>query len=266
MLTNIRLNNEPSRPIGYAVYITNLMVAIDDNLCINVINESSVVLSFNKNSFTLVERSEHLLAYYLTLMAEKPPYLIDCILSYDTLLIEFDCLKFDHYYVISQLKLLKTVTHQKTESHHARIHEVDVCYQYNSKHCPNDMEIVSNFLKLSRSQIIDLHTNIQFMVFAIGFMPNFAYLGELPEKINMPRLPKPRLKVPAGAVAIADNQTAIYPNVSPGGWHIIGYAPSFLCSKTQIEFKMSDKIIFKSIDEKAFFDQVNCLPEAKIKI
>ncbi len=229
----------------------------------SVLNESSVLLSFeaNQNPFTLVERSEYLLPYYLSLMAQKPAYLVDCILSYDTLLIEYDCLRYDHFYVMSQLKSLSTEPYKTSDPEQHIIHEIDVCYERKSEHFPNDMQIVSDYLNLTTTQIIDMHSNTQFMVFAIGFMPNFAYLGELPEHLNMPRLSKPRLKVPAGAVAIADNQTAIYPNVSPGGWHIIGYAPCFLNSETQVEFKMSDKVRFRRIDEKAFFEQTNSIPQ-----
>jgi KipI family sensor histidine kinase inhibitor len=72
---------------------------------------------------------------------------------------------------------------------------------------------------------VALHTGQDFLVYCIGFLPGFTYLGELPPELDTPRLPVPRTRVPAGSVGIAGRQTGIYPVESPGGWRIIGRTP-----------------------------------------
>lgn len=79
---------------------------------------------------------------------------------------------------------------------------------------------------LSENELIALHSGQTYHVFAIGFSPGFAFLGQLPASLQLPRRGTPRAQVPAGAVAIANKQTAVYPNPSPGGWHIIGRCPT----------------------------------------
>jgi inhibitor of KinA len=75
---------------------------------------------------------------------------------------------------------------------------------------------------LSRGELVGLHSGRQYRAYFLGFLPGFAYCGKLDPRIVAPRLPRPRERVPAGAVAIADGQTAVYPLDSPGGWRLIG--------------------------------------------
>jgi KipI family sensor histidine kinase inhibitor len=88
-----------------------------------------------------------------------------------------------------------------------------------------DLESLAERAGLSVSKVIDLHASSEYRVYAIGFAPGFAYLGEVDERIAAPRLATPRASVPRGSVAIADRQTAVYPSVSPGGWNLIGRCP-----------------------------------------
>ena len=78
---------------------------------------------------------------------------------------------------------------------------------------------------VTEDEIIALHSQPRSMVFMLGFAPGHAYLGVHDEKLNIPRRPSPRTAVPAGAVAVANRQTVIYPNRLPGGWNIIGATP-----------------------------------------
>ena len=75
---------------------------------------------------------------------------------------------------------------------------------------------------ISASDAIDIFVSRTYRVYMIGFLPGFAYMGEVDERIATPRRPSPRLKVPRGSVGIAGRQTGIYPLESPGGWQIIG--------------------------------------------
>jgi len=96
---------------------------------------------------------------------------------------------------------------------------------------------------------------MQYRVYAIGFAPGFAYLGEVDARIAAPRLATPRKKVPKGAVAIADRQTAVYPAVSPGGWNLIGLCPVDMFNpnaKPTMPVQVGDKVQFKSIEREEF--------------
>ena len=79
--------------------------------------------------------------------------------------------------------------------------------------------------ELSIDEIISLHSEISYTVYGIGFLPGFLYLGGLNNKLHFPRRNMPRMEVVKGSVGIGGGQTGIYPQTSPGGWHIIGKTP-----------------------------------------
>jgi inhibitor of KinA len=85
-----------------------------------------------------------------------------------------------------------------------------------------DLDSVADHAGVSSQDVIDVHSGTGYRVYMVGFAPGFPYLGGLDERIACPRLKTPRLKVPAGSVGIAESQTGVYPNASPGGWQIIG--------------------------------------------
>ncbi|WP_096702100.1 5-oxoprolinase subunit PxpB [Magnetospirillum sp. 15-1] len=95
-----------------------------------------------------------------------------------------------------------------------------------------DLEAVAAACGLSAPQVIDVHAGGAYRVHMLGFMPGFAYMAELPPSIRLPRRAEPRLKVPAGSLAMADAMTAIYPWDSPGGWHLIGSTDMRLFDQT----------------------------------
>jgi KipI family sensor histidine kinase inhibitor len=91
-----------------------------------------------------------------------------------------------------------------------------------------DLGAVAGQASLSEDAAIELHAAQLYQVYMLGFLPGFAYLGDLPEPLRLPRSHTPRVRVPAGSVAIAADMTAIYPLESPGGWHLIGFSPVVL--------------------------------------
>jgi KipI family sensor histidine kinase inhibitor len=100
-----------------------------------------------------------------------------------------------------------------------------------------------------------MHTEQEYRVYAMGFAPGFAYLGELPEKLRLPRLDNPRTKIPAGSVAIAEAQTAVYPSESPGGWNIIGRTAETLYdpqADSISPMKVGDRVQFKAVSKDEF--------------
>ena len=97
-----------------------------------------------------------------------------------------------------------------------RLHRIPVLYD------GPDLEDVARALSMSAAEVVALHTRPIYRVFLVGFVPGWAYLGPLPEELELPRRDVPRTSVAAGSVAIAGRQTGIYPLAVPGGWHLIG--------------------------------------------
>jgi KipI family sensor histidine kinase inhibitor len=97
-----------------------------------------------------------------------------------------------------------------------RLHRIPVVYD------GPDLEAVATELHLSPPDVVELHVRPIYRVFLVGFVPGWAYLGPLPDELVLPRRKSPRTHVPAGSVAIAGQETGIYPLDSPGGWHLIG--------------------------------------------
>ncbi|RUO38537.1 allophanate hydrolase [Aliidiomarina shirensis] len=89
----------------------------------------------------------------------------------------------------------------------------------------NDMARVCEQSGLSFDEVVAIHSGRDYQVYALGFAPGFAYLGALDERIQLPRLANPRKNIAAGSVGIAEGQTAVYPQESPGGWNILGFSP-----------------------------------------
>lgn len=105
-----------------------------------------------------------------------------------------------------------------------RLHRIPVVYD------GPDLAEVAAATGLREQRVVALHTRPIYRVFMIGFCPGWSYLGPLPEELHLPRRSVPRTSVPAGSVAIAGDQTGVYPLVTPGGWHLIGTTrlPMFL--------------------------------------
>ncbi|WOD09091.1 carboxyltransferase domain-containing protein [Marinomonas sp. GJ51-6] len=102
---------------------------------------------------------------------------------------------------------------------------------------------------MSMEEVIKRHSETTYRAYAIGFTPSFAFLGNTPKELHVPRKTTPRLKVPIGSVALAENQTAVYPSVTPGGWQIIGRTPVQLVdwgSENLALIAMGDSVRFES--------------------
>ncbi len=88
-----------------------------------------------------------------------------------------------------------------------------------------DLEYCAQAKGMSPARLIELHSETDLRVYMLGFLPGFAFLGDLPEEIAMPRRVEPRLRVPPGTLAMTGKLTAIYPWESPGGWNLLGSCP-----------------------------------------
>ncbi len=121
-----------------------------------------------------------------------------------------------------------------------------------------DLAEVAKQCQLSVTEVISLHSQRTYRAYALGFTPGFCYLGSLDKKLRLPRKSTPRVTVPKGAVAIAEQQTAIYPNISPGGWHIIGQTPIEMFQKNETSFRpkinLGQQVKFIPINKQTFIE------------
>lgn len=119
-----------------------------------------------------------------------------------------------------------------------------------------DLPFVAAHSGLSEEEVVRRHSGGSYLVYMLGFLPGFAYLGGMDECIACPRLETPRTRIPAGAVGIAGGQTGIYPLASPGGWQLIGRTPlrMFRMEAGQGVFALSagDRVRFVPIDAVTF--------------
>lgn len=134
----------------------------------------------------------------------------------------------------------------------ARRWSIPVCYDPD---LGEDLAELAATRGLNRDQAVALHTGADFFVHMLGFMPGFAYMGGVPDALRLPRRSSPRLKVPAGSVALADQLCAVYPWESPGGWHLIGRTPvNFfdLARQPSVLLAAGDSVRFRAVDRATF--------------
>jgi KipI family sensor histidine kinase inhibitor len=177
--------------------------------------------------------------------------LVDMVPSYASLLIIYDAMQTDHLSVAHRVRqaVHALASSQATEG------RAIVLPVYYDPEVGEDLAPLAERAGLSIEQVIALHAGSEYRVYAIGFAPGFAYLGQVDERIAAPRLATPRPKVPRGAVAIADRQTAIYPAVSPGGWNLIGRCPVRMFdpeAEPTMPVAVGDKVRFEPINRERF--------------
>jgi KipI family sensor histidine kinase inhibitor len=176
--------------------------------------------------------------------------------SYRSLLVEYDPL------VISFQGLKDQLRGIGKRLSHGRIPEsrrVEIPTLYGGELGP-DLEFVASYNGLTPEEVIRIHSSQDYLVYMLGFTPGFPYLGGNLERIATPRLKKPRIKVPAGSVGIAEKQTGVYPIESPGGWQIIGRTPLKLFNPLQpphFLLAAGDVVRFVPIDATEYGDLLN---------
>lgn len=128
-----------------------------------------------------------------------------------------------------------------------------------------DLHDVAAFAGISEDEVIALHTGNTYQVFMLGFVPGFAYLGTVDDRIASPRRATPRVRVPAGSVGIAGVQTGIYPSETPGGWQLVGRTPVRLFDLDRPDpclLEPGDRVQFYRIDASEFRDPIRPTAEA----
>ena len=205
------------------------------------------------------ETNRKVMDLFRQLKEERLPFILDLLPAYSSLTI---------YYDVSDVHALNpqeqtafetmvdiieayTATDSRRAERDERLIEVPVCYF--EKYAPHIAELAEQ-RDISVEDVISIHTSMTYRVYMIGFLPGFAYMGQVDETIAAPRRAIPANVVP-GSVGIAGRQTGIYPLHSPGGWNIIGRTPLRLFNKSEndpVLFHPGDQVKFYSISENEF--------------
>ncbi len=159
--------------------------------------------------------AREVLAVHDFLLTKKEWGILESVPAYHSLLIEFDPELISNSAL--EEKLLASIPQLPEKSGDGKVWTIPV--NYNGE----DILTICKLKGLRREQLIQWHSEPEYFVYFIGFLPGFLYLGELAKELHVPRRSQPRARVPKGSVAIGGEQTGIYPQDSPGGWHLIGH-------------------------------------------
>lgn len=179
-------------------------------------------------------------------------HIVDIVPAYVTVTLYFNPHSISRFELAKKLRLIfankpDQLTQKAFTTHHMPV-------WYDPEICP-DLASCALSSGMSVDQLVQLHCQSPYRVYAIGFMPGFAYLGDLPKPLQFSRKATPRLNVPKGAVAIAERQTAIYPAQTPGGWQVLGLCPTPLIDMNKPDIgllEVGDEVIFHPINEQEF--------------
>jgi|AntDeeMinimDraft_5_1070356.scaffolds.fasta_scaffold01483_12 KipI family sensor histidine kinase inhibitor len=179
---------------------------------------------------------------------------LDLVPSYNSLMVYYDVLRIDEPEIRERLReALRDLNSEQSEQA-GKHHRIPVYYD---ESVGPDLARIAETNNCSVDDVIKAHTEQTYRVYAMGFAPGFAYLGEVNERIRAPRLDNPRKRITAGSVAIAESQTAVYPSSSPGGWNIIGRTSTQLydpLSGTISPLNVGDEVEFYSVSKEQFVD------------
>ena len=198
-----------------------------------------------------VETSARVVAIAAALRRQCGAVIRDAVVGYHTLTVYFDPLGVDSRWLESQMTEIASDVQPGADVPGGTI-EVPVCY--GGVYGP-DLSYVAEQARCSEQEVIDLHTAIGYRVFVVGFVPGFAYMGPVDERLSLPRRSNPRTRVPAGSVGIAAGQTGIYPMETPGGWHLIGRTAVHPFDEARLEpvlFRPGDRVTFRAISPEEF--------------
>jgi len=187
----------------------------------------------------------------LAIQAEQIQGILEIVPSYRSLLVLYNPLLLS---VDDLKKKLEFIEEELQQSPLPEPKLIRIPVMYGDQYGP-DLKYVAEYHHIALDEVIRLHCSRPYLIYLIGFMPGFPYMGELPEGLVTPRLKTPRLSVPAGSVAIAQKQTGIYPMESPGGWQILGRTPVKMFDPMKdppSHLQMGDSVQFYPINEKEF--------------
>lgn len=216
-----------------------IVAAGDSSLLIEFGNEINEKINRKITTIVQLMRDQHIEG-----VVDVIPAFCSLLINYDPRIVSFDDMR-------KRMQALVKMDLQAA-GQRKRVFEIPVCY--GGEYGP-DMETIASHAGLSEEEVIQIHSSRDYLIYMLGFLPGFCYLGGLDERIHTPRLANPRMKIAAGSVGIGGSQTGIYPLDSPGGWQLMGMTPVKTydpARKTPILLEAGDYIRFIPVDEKEY--------------
>ena len=179
--------------------------------------------------------------------------IIELVPTYCALLVEYDAMLYSYSDICNIIE--PTLEEGMTDTTNELLTVVEVPTVYGGDFGP-DLSFVASHNHLSEDEVVSIHSGTDYLVYMLGFIPGFTYLGGMDPRIATPRLSSPRTLIPAGSVGIAGEQTGTYPSDSPGGWQIIGCTPVTMydMSKKQAALlRAGDYVRYVPIDDTEFY-------------
>ena len=193
------------------------------------------------------------------LKRELRDYIVDFVPSYTSLWLSFDILSIDSKNFTEKVRetIKKSFSYKSNFDYYSTSKLIEIPVYYNEE-VGLDLSLLAQEKGLNIKEIIEIHSSKTYTAFATGFTLGYAYLGILDERLVSPRFSTPRTKVPRNSLGIADNQTAIYPVDSPGGWKIIGKTSLSLVNLNNQQqpnvINVGDKVKFQPVDRTTFLN------------
>ncbi|HEV2008189.1 MAG TPA: 5-oxoprolinase subunit PxpB, partial [Burkholderiales bacterium] len=161
--------------------------------------------------------SDRVLRLSALVRAANLPGVVETVPTFRSLMVHYEPLATDSASLTAAIE--KLLDSSRVEAKPVKLWRIPACYAIS--HAP-DLADVAQRSGLSAADVVRLHSGTRFHIYMLGFVPGYPYMGDLPGPLVLPRRADPRIRVPAGSIAIATHMTAIYPLESPGGWHLIG--------------------------------------------
>ncbi len=178
--------------------------------------------------------------------------IIELVPTYCALLVEYDAMLYSYSDICNIIE--PTLEEGMTDTMNELATVVEVPTVYGGEFGP-DLSFVATHNHLSEDEVVSIHSGTDYLVYMLGFIPGFTYLGGMDPRIATPRLSSPRTLIPAGSVGIAGEQTGTYPSDSPGGWQIIGRTPVTMYDMSKAQAALlnaGDYVRYVPIDESEF--------------
>ncbi len=217
------------------------------------VGEAAVEVVFGQEIKEEINHQVH--QFVIELTKAKHRGIREIIPAYCTVLITYDPLILSYKKIVSVLRTKVNVNDIKGVPNKRIIH-IPVCYE---GEFAIDLQEVAEYVHMTCEEVIQLHSSCDYLIYMLGFLPGFAYLGGLDEKLAVPRLATSRTRIEVGSVGIGGKQTGIYPMDSPGGWRLIGRTPLKVYDETREEpflYQAGDYIHFDPIT-RAEYDQIS---------
>lgn len=239
--------------------MAKMRTTIDNQIQIRPIGDQGLIIQFKQQiSPDILSQVLHI-QKLLEKKRNEWPELIELVPAFASLTVYFDICQISFREMREKIYRIMDSNSKTHNISSGKLIEIPVCY---GGVYGEDLQEVAKNAGLTPNEVVRIHSGKEYLIYMLGFLPGFPYLGGLDPRIATPRKKTPRTRIPAGSIGIGGEQTGIYPIASPGGWQLIGRTPLRLFQKdlkSGIEvpiYQSGDRIRFVPIQEQEYSDYV----------